>query len=144
MTGLDVLTCHILEVACLITDAHLNVLAQGPDLIINQPDHILDNMDTWCVQHHGQSGLTDACRKSKISLQDAEHSLMAFIKTYIPKGKCCIAGNSVYMDRLFLQRYMPLVDSHLHYRIVDVSTIKELCRSATSFYYKLIESFGLF
>nr|CAD7581140.1 unnamed protein product [Timema californicum] len=129
MTGLDVLTCHILEVACLITDAQLNVLAQGPDLIINQPDHILDNMDTWCVQHHGQcgwpggdlhvlvrsvhaaqhqwvgvgqarsqhiypwltfgnyqSGLTDACRKSKISLQDAEHSLMAFIKTYIPKG----------------------------------------------------------
>nr|CAD7427377.1 unnamed protein product [Timema monikensis] len=335
MTGLDVLTCHILEVACLITDAQLNVLAQGPDLIINQPDHILDNMNTWCVEHHGQfplrrhlaenelrarivitevivrvccltalqvlilkntchgsvgiahlasvgiahlssvgiaclssvgmahlasvgmahlssvgiahlssvgiahlssvgmahlssvgiahlssvgiarlssvgiahlasvgmahlssvgmdhlasvgiahlssvgiahlssvvmdhlssvgiahlssvgiahlssSGLSDACRKSKISLQDAEHSLMAFIKTYIPKvkqpptsgivaGKCCIAGNSVYMDRLFLQRYMPLVDSHLHYRIVDVSTIKELCRSATSFHYKL-------
>nr|CAD7607749.1 unnamed protein product [Timema genevievae] len=128
MTGLDVLTCHILEVACLITDPQLNVLAQGPDLIINQPDHILDNMDTWCVEHHGQSGLTDACRKSKTSLQDAERSLMSFIKTYIPKGKCCIAGNSVYTDRLFLQRYMPLVDSHLHYRIVDVSTIKELCR----------------
>ncbi|KAJ9582021.1 hypothetical protein L9F63_003604 [Diploptera punctata] len=128
MTGLNVEKDQILEVACLITNSSLNVMIEGPDIIIHQPDTVLESMNAWCIQHHGKSGLTEASRNSKVSLSDAEQQILDFLKLHIPPGKCPLAGNSVYMDRIFLQRYMPLVDKYLHYRIVDVSTIKELCK----------------
>jgi len=128
MTGLDIDTCHIIEMACLITDENLHIIAEGPDLVIHQPDSALEAMDEWCTKHHGESGLTAAVRASKISLPQAEKTFLDFIKQYTPHKECPLAGNSVHADKKFLDKYMPKFMDHLHYRIVDVSTIKELCR----------------
>ncbi|KAK2156899.1 hypothetical protein LSH36_202g03035 [Paralvinella palmiformis] len=128
MSGLDVNNDHILEMACLISDGQLNLIAEGPDLVIHQPDEVLEQMEDWCKEHHGQSGLTAAVRQSEISLNEAEGKMLDFISQHTQQGKSPLAGNSVHMDRLFLQKYMPRFTSHLHYRIVDVSTVKELCR----------------
>ncbi|XP_051494639.1 oligoribonuclease, mitochondrial isoform X2 [Apus apus] len=121
MTGLDVEKDQILEMACLITDCDLNVLAEGPNLIINQPDELLEGMSEWCKEHHGKSGLTKAVKESKISLQQAESWLGA-------QRQLSPHGNSVHADKKFLDKYMPQFMRHLHYRIIDVSTVKELCR----------------
>ncbi|XP_075975020.1 putative oligoribonuclease [Anticarsia gemmatalis] len=128
MTGLDIERDHILEIACVVTDADLNIIAKGPNLVIHQPDDILNNMNDWCVAQHGETGLTEASRKSKISLQDAENQVLEFVRSHAPEKKCPLGGNSVYMDRLFIRKYMPAIDQYLHYRIIDVSTIKELAR----------------
>ncbi|XP_063241190.1 oligoribonuclease, mitochondrial isoform X1 [Bacillus rossius redtenbacheri] len=128
MTGLEVQTCHILEVACVVTSPNLVTIAESPPLIIHQPDQVLNSMNEWCIENHRKSGLTEASRRSTLSLQEAEHTLLQFLRAHTPQGKCPLAGNSVHYDRQFLHRYMPQVDSHLHYRIVDVSTVKELCR----------------
>jgi len=128
MTGLDIDTCHIIEAACLVTDGNLNLVAEGPNIIIHQPDEIMDNMNDWCKEHHGQSGLTQAVKDSKISLQQAEMELLSFVRQHTPSGKCPLAGNSIHADKKFLDKYMPQFMDHLHYRIIDVSTIKELCR----------------
>ncbi|XP_064896197.1 oligoribonuclease, mitochondrial isoform X1 [Columba livia] len=128
MTGLDVEKDQILEMACLITDCDLNVLAEGPNLIINQPDELLDGMSEWCKEHHGKSGLTKAVKESKISLQQAEYEFLSFVRQQTPPGLCPLAGNSVHADKKFLDKYMPQFMRHLHYRIIDVSTVKELCR----------------
>ncbi|XP_049872813.1 probable oligoribonuclease [Pectinophora gossypiella] len=128
MTGLDIEKDHILEIACLVTDAQLNIVAKGPNLIIHQPDDILSSMNPWCVNQHGESGLMEASRKSKISLRDAENQVLKFVTSHVPEKKCPLGGNSVYMDRLFLRKYMPRFDNYLHYRIIDVSTIKELAK----------------
>ncbi|XP_077290787.1 oligoribonuclease, mitochondrial isoform X2 [Arctopsyche grandis] len=128
MTGLDINKDTIMEIGCAITDSELNVLAKGPNIIIHHDEKSLNSMDEWCVMHHGMSGLTEACKNSKINLNTAETEILAFIKNYAPEKKCPLAGNSVYMDRLFLRKYMPRVDNHLHYRIIDVSTVKEICR----------------
>lgn len=127
MTGLDVEKCHIIEMACLITDENLNVIQEGPEVVIHQPDSALDAMDKWCTKHHGESGLTAAVKASKISLEQAEETFLDFVKLHTPPKKCPLAGNSVHADRRFLEKYMPRFMDHLHYRIVDVSTIKELC-----------------
>ncbi|XP_051787877.1 small fragment nuclease [Erpetoichthys calabaricus] len=128
MTGLDIEKDHILEMACIITDSELNIMAEGPNLIINQPDALLDGMSDWCKEHHGESGLTRAVQESKISLQQAEYEFLSFIRQHTPPGLCPLAGNSVHADKKFLDKYMPQFMHHLHYRIIDVSTIKELCR----------------
>ncbi|XP_029925640.1 small fragment nuclease [Myripristis murdjan] len=128
MTGLDIEKDHIIEMACIITDSELNILAEGPNLIINQSDELLDGMSDWCKEHHGKSGLTQAVRDSKISLQQAEYEFLSFIRQHTPPGQCPLAGNSVHADKKFLDKYMPQFMYHLHYRIIDVSTIKELCR----------------
>ncbi|KGL83093.1 hypothetical protein N309_08990, partial [Tinamus guttatus] len=129
MTGLDVEKDRILEMACLITDCDLNVLAEGPHLIIKQPDELLDGMSEWCKEHHGKSGLTKAVKESKISLQQAEYEFLSFVRQQTPPGLCPLAGNSVHADKKFLDKYMPQFMRHLHYRIIDVSTVKELCRA---------------
>ncbi|XP_071023317.1 small fragment nuclease isoform X1 [Oncorhynchus clarkii lewisi] len=126
MTGLDIEKDQIIEMACLITDSELNVLAEGPNLIINTTGELLDGMDNWCKEHHGNSGLTQAVRDSKISLQQAEYEFLSFIRQHTPPGHCPLAGNSVHADKKFLDKYMPQFMHHLHYRIIDVSTIKEL------------------
>ncbi|XP_063799564.1 oligoribonuclease, mitochondrial [Pseudophryne corroboree] len=128
MTGLDIRKDQIIEMACLITDSDLRILAEGPNLIIKQPDELLDGMSEWCKEHHGQSGLTQAVRDSKISLLQAEYEFLSFIRQHTPPGLCPLAGNSVHVDKVFLKKYMPQFMRHLHYRIIDVSTVKELCR----------------
>ncbi|PIK54716.1 putative oligoribonuclease, mitochondrial [Apostichopus japonicus] len=128
MTGLDPNTCQILEMACLITDENLNIVATGPNIVVNQSDEVLKNMNDWCKTHHGESGLTEAVRVSKTNLQQAEIEMLSFVRQHTPPGQCPLAGNTVHMDKVFMKKYMPDFLDHLHYRIVDVSTLKELCR----------------
>lgn len=128
MTGLDLDRDHILEMACIVTDGNLNVIEEGPDIVIHQPKEILDNMNEWCVEQHGKSGLTKAVQESKVSLGEAEELMLKFVETHCPKGKCPLGGNSVHCDKKFLDKYMERFIDHLHYRIIDVSTVKELCR----------------
>ncbi|XP_069081030.1 oligoribonuclease, mitochondrial isoform X3 [Pleurodeles waltl] len=101
---------------------------EGPNLIIKQPDELLDGMSEWCKEHHGKSGLTQAVRESKIALQQAEYEFLSFVRQHTRPGLCPLAGNSVHADKKFLDKYMPQFMKHLHYRIIDVSTVKELCR----------------
>lgn len=126
MSGLNIDKDHILEMACLITDSNLKIVAEGPELIIKQSDEVLNGMDEWCSKHHGESGLTESVKKSQISIDKAEKIMLDFIKTHVPEKCCPLAGNSIHMDRIFLNKYMKKFLDHLHYRIIDVSTIKEL------------------
>lgn len=128
MTGLDLEKDRIIEMACIVTDKNLNIIAKGPNLIINQPDSLLDSMNDWCKKHHGQSGLTDAVKKSDITQLEAEKMMLAFVEQHTLKSTCPLAGNSIHTDKMFLEKYMPDFIKHLHYRIIDVSSIKELCR----------------
>lgn len=128
MSGLDPERCHILEIATLVTDAELNVLGEGPDLVVHQPDAVLDAMDSWCTEHHGDSGLTEGVRQSTITVADAERRTLAFLRDFCVHGESPLCGNSVYMDRLFINRYMKKLGAFLNYRTVDVSSIKELTR----------------
>jgi oligoribonuclease len=128
MTGLEPMTDVILEIAIIITDSDLNILAQGPVLAINQSDETLDNMNPWCVDHHGKSGLTQRCRDSNITLLQATQQSLDFVKKWVPEGKSPMCGNSIGQDRRFINKYMPDFESHFHYRNLDVSTIKELAR----------------
>jgi len=126
MTGLDPEQDTILEIATIVTDGALNIVAEGPDLVIHQPDSVLKAMDSWCQEHHHASGLTDSVRQSKISLAEAEQETLNFIHGYTQPGTAPLCGNSIHQDRRFLTRYMPAIDQWLHYRMVDVSTVKEL------------------
>ncbi len=128
MTGLEPEVDVILEIAILITDSQLNILAQGPIFAINQSDDVLDNMSDWCVEHHGKSGLTQRCRDSKVSLAEATEQSLAFVQEWVPQGKSPMCGNSIGQDRRFINKYMPTFEDHFHYRNLDVSTIKELAR----------------
>ncbi|XP_053604843.1 probable oligoribonuclease [Plodia interpunctella] len=128
MTGLNVETDRILEIACLVTDADLNIVATGPNLVIHQPNSVLENMNQWCINQHGESGLTEASRNSKITLEEAENQILSFVQQHVPEKRCPIGGNSIYMDRLFLRKYMPKFNDYLHYRVIDVSTVKELAK----------------
>jgi oligoribonuclease len=128
MTGLDPDNDHIIEIATIVTDAELNILAEGPMLAIHQPDSILEAMDEWNTKQHGQSGLTQRVRDSKISMADAERQTIEFLSHYVGKGKSPMCGNSICQDRRFLYREMPLLEDFFHYRNLDVSTLKELAR----------------
>lgn len=128
MSGLDPARDRILEVAVLVTDAELNVVAEGPQLVVHQPEEILAAMDPWCVRQHGQSGLTEQVRASRLGEAEAEARLLDFLQAHVPERACPLGGNSVHQDRAFLRRYMPRVEAWLHYRNVDVSTLKELVR----------------
>ncbi len=126
MTGLDVERHHVLEVAAVVTDGELRELDEGIDLIVHQPEAVLALMDEWCVKQHGQSGLTEAVRASRVGLEEAEALLLEYLRQHTSEGQSPLAGNSVSHDRRFLERWMPEVAQHLHYRTVDVSTVKEL------------------
>jgi len=128
MTGLEPAEDVILEIAIIITDSHLNVLAQGPIFAISQSDDVLDNMSQWCIEHLGKSGLTQRCRDSIVSLDQATAQSLAFVKEWVPQGKSPMCGNSIGQDRRFINKYMPDFEDHFHYRNLDVSTIKELAR----------------
>jgi len=126
MTGLDPLTDVILEIATIVTDAELNVLAEGPELAIHRPKAVLDAMDEWNQTHHGRSGLIDRVLSSPFSAEDAEQQTIAFLKSWVPEGASPICGNSICQDRRFLASGMPLLEKYFHYRNLDVSTLKEL------------------
>lgn len=128
MTGLYVETDVLLEIATIITDSNLNEIKQGPTFVIHQPDDVLLSMHIWCRTQHGASGLTQAVRDSTTTLQQAEQETLDFVMTYCDPNTAVLAGNSVWQDRLFLQKYMPQLTSYMHYRLVDVSSIKELLK----------------
>jgi len=128
MSGLDPETERILEVAVLITDGDLNVVAEGPNLVLHQSDDVLAAMDPWNTTHHAQSGLTQRVRESIIDERQASTALMSFLAAHTEKRKAPLAGNSIHQDRRFVARYLPEVEQWLHYRNVDVSTVKELVR----------------
>ena len=129
MTGLDPERERIIEVATILTDGHLNEIAIGPELVIHQADEVLAAMDDWNKSHHGSSGLTERVKSSEITDAHAEEQTIAFINAHVSsKERPVLAGNSIHQDRRFIRRYMPALDNRLHYRMVDVSTIKELAR----------------
>ncbi|WP_371375896.1 oligoribonuclease [Thalassotalea aquiviva] len=128
MTGLEPEQDVILEIASIVTDSQLNILAQGPVLAIHQSDTVLENMNEWCIKQHGKSGLTQRCQQSTVTIEQAEQQTLAFLTQWVPKGVSPMCGNTIGQDRRFINRYMPELEQHFHYRNLDVSTIKELVR----------------
>lgn len=128
MTGLEPETCHIIEIASVITDSALNVIAEGPDIVIYQPDEILAGMNEWCQQHHADSGLTAQVQASTISLSESETQTLAFLQQHTHAGVSPLCGNSIFLDARFIDRYMPRLRAFLSAQLVDVSTLKELAR----------------
>lgn len=128
MTGLDPEKERIIEMATIVTDSDLNIVAEGPVIAVNQPDALLNAMDEWCTRTHGESGLTKRVRESDISEGQAEQQTLDFLRKYLEKGQSPLCGNSIGQDRRFLVKYMPELEAFFHYRNLDVSTIKELAR----------------
>jgi oligoribonuclease len=128
MTGLKPDTDHIIEIATVVTDKHLNVLAEGPVLAIHQPDSVLEAMDDWNRRQHGSSGLAARVRSSTITVQEAERQTLGFLSQWIDPGVSPMCGNSICQDRRFMAREMPQLERYFHYRNLDVSTLKELAR----------------
>jgi oligoribonuclease len=128
MTGLEPETCVIVEIATLVSDYELNVVAEGPCLVIHQSDEVLATMNAFVRELHTKSGLLERIRSSTVTLEEAADQTLAFLEQHAHKGVSPLCGNSVWKDRAFLERYMPKVVSYLHYRMVDVSTVKELVK----------------
>jgi len=128
MTGLNPESDKIIEIATIVTDSELNILAEGPQFVIHQSDEAMDAMDEWCTEHHGSSGLTARVKASKISCEQAEQATLEFLKQWVPAGAAPLCGNSIGQDRRFMVKHMPLLEAYFHYRNIDVSTIKELGR----------------
>lgn len=128
MTGLDPERDAIIEMATVITDSALNLIAEGPVIAVHQSEETLALMDDWNVRTHGESGLTERVRRSQVSEAEAEATTLAFISEHVPAKQAPLCGNSIWQDRRFLARYMPSLEQYLHYRLIDVSTLKELAR----------------
>ena len=126
MTGLDTVNDVIIEIATIVTDKHLNILAEGPVHAIETPDELLNNMDEWNTNQHNKSGLIDRIRSTGVSMQKAEQDTLEFVRQYVPAGASPMCGNSICQDRRFLARQMPELEVYFHYRNLDVSTVKEL------------------
>jgi oligoribonuclease len=128
MTGLQPDSDRIIEIATLVTDADLRVIAEGPVLVVHQPDEVLDAMDSWNKGTHKKSGLIDKVRASRLTEAEAERQAVAFLREHVGAGVSPMCGNSICQDRRFLARWMPKLEAHFHYRNLDVSTLKELVR----------------
>jgi oligoribonuclease len=129
MTGLDLAKDALIEIAVLVTDAELNILGEGLDLVIHADDEMLGIMPDVVREMHAKSGLTEEVRRSTVTLEEAEQQVLAYVRRYVPDPKSApLAGNSIATDRGFIARDMPALDAHLHYRMVDVSSVKELVR----------------
>lgn len=128
MTGLDPEKERIIEVAVVVTEPDLTIVAEGPVLVIHQPDALLDAMDSWNRSTHGKSGLTGRVKASTLAEAQAELALIEFLSKYVPAGKSPLCGNTVSQDRRFMFNYMPKLEQFFHYRTIDVSTLKELAR----------------
>ncbi len=128
MTGLDTQNDVIIEIATIITDSELNILAEGPVLAIHQDDEIMNAMDEWNTRQHGKSGLTERVKNSTLTVADAEKQTLEFVSQYVPKGASPMCGNSICQDRRFMARLMPELEAWFMYRNLDVSTLKELAK----------------
>jgi oligoribonuclease len=128
MSGLNPDCDRVLEVAVVVTDSQLEVLAEGPVLALYQTDRVLGAMDSWNTSTHGRSGLTARVRESKVNEEEAENEVIAFLERYVPSGKSPMCGNSICQDRRFMARWLPRLEGYFHYRNLDVSTLKELAR----------------
>ena len=128
MTGLDPDRDVVIEIATIVTDAHLNVIAEGPVLAIHQSDAVLATMDEWNTRQHGKSGLTQRVRESRLDEEAVQDLTLEFLRRHVPPGKSPMCGNSICQDRRFMARYMPRLEAFFHYRNLDVSTVKELAR----------------
>jgi len=128
MTGLQPDSDRIIEIAMLVTDAQLKVIAEGPQLVVHQPDSVLEAMDSWNKSTHKKTGLTDRVRASTMIEAEAERAALAFLAEHVPANNSPMCGNSICQDRRFLARWMPKLEAHFHYRNLDVSTLKELVR----------------
>jgi oligoribonuclease len=128
MTGLQPDADRVIEIAMLVTDPQLNVLATGPLLVVHQPDEVLDAMDTWNKSTHAKTGLIERVRASSLTEVDAERQALEFVSAHVPANVSPMCGNSICQDRRFLARWMPRLEAHFHYRNLDVSTLKELVR----------------
>jgi len=126
MTGLEPQTDRIIEIATIVTDKQLNILAEGPELAIHVSDECLEGMDEWCTNQHAKSGLTQRVKDSKISDSAAAQETISFLEKYVDKGVSPMCGNSICQDRRFLAKWMPELEAFFHYRNLDVSTLKEL------------------
>ena len=126
MTGLEPASDVIIEIATIITDKELKILAEGPMLAVHQSNALLDGMDEWCTNQHGKSGLTQRVKDSTLNEAEAEKQTIAFLEQWVPAGKSPMCGNSICQDRRFLANYMPALEEFFHYRNLDVSTLKEL------------------
>ncbi len=129
MTGLDPRRDRILEIATVVTDGNLNILAEGPVVAIHQSERRLLGMDTWCTKQHASSGLTARVQASKFSTPAAERLTLEFLRQYVPEGKSPMCGNTICQDRRFLYNYMPTLEKYFHYRNLDVSVLKIIARS---------------
>ena len=128
MTGLNEEIDHIIEIASIVTDGDLNVLAEGPVIAIHQPQSVLDLMDEWNQTTHGQSGLIDRVKQSSVDIAAAEEMTHQFLSQWIVENSSPLCGNSIGTDRRFIKKYMPRIDQYLHYRNVDVSSFKEMIK----------------
>ena len=128
MSGLVPDRDRILEVALVVTDSELNTIAEAPVYVLHQPDEVLDGMDSWNKSTHGKSGLVDKVKASRLTEAEVEARILEFLKPVVGERVAPLCGNTVHQDRRFMARYMPLFDAYLHYRIVDVSTLKELAK----------------
>ena len=125
-TGIDDRSCSIIEIATIITDKELHTVEEGPSLVIHQPETVLRSMEPWCVDQHGSSGLTEACRKSTVTPTEAEAETLAFVRKHCLRNKAPLCGNSIGFDRRFIMHHMPKLNNYLDFRNVDVSSVKEL------------------
>lgn len=128
MTGLEPETDRVIEVATIVTDSELNVLAEGPVIAIHQSEEVIASMDDWNTKTHGNSGLIQRVRESTIDEAEAERLTIEFLQQYIGKGVSPMCGNSIHQDRRFMYKYLPTMEDFFHYRNLDVSTLKELAR----------------
>ena len=128
MSGLQPETDRILEIAMIVTDGDLYVIAEGPVLVVHQEDAVLDRMDAWNKGTHGKSGLIDKVKASILTEADVEAQCLAFLKKHVKASISPMCGNTIHQDRRFMNRYMPKLEAYFHYRNIDVSTIKELCK----------------
>lgn len=128
MTGLNIEQDRIIEIATVVTDTDLNIIAEGPVIAISQPPELLAGMDEWNTRQHNASGLVERVKKSPITEQTAEQETLTFLQQYVPKGASPICGNSICQDRRFLYKYMPTLEAFFHYRNLDVSTLKILAQ----------------
>ncbi|SOD68046.1 oligoribonuclease [Alysiella filiformis DSM 16848] len=142
MTGLNPDTDKIIEIAMIITDSDLNVLAQSPVYAIHQDDAILNAMDKWCTDTHTRTGLVDRVRASQYTEAQVEEELLAFMQTWLPENATPMCGNTIHQDRRFMVRHMPRLEQYFHYRNLDVSTLKELARRWNPTVYKGIVKKG--
>lgn len=126
MTGLDPQQDEIIEIATLVTDSDLNVIAEGPEMVLHQDPSRFDRMDEWNRTQHTKSGLWERVVNSEITAEEAEHETLEFLKKHTGERQSPLCGNSIWQDRRFLVRYMPRLEAYLHYRLIDVSTLKEL------------------